>query len=134
MGAEGQMVQQRQDLDAEEQEAREWSQMMVEEEVQRAVAVMRADAEQREKRSRQTVECMEDAVDEMAGRLTGLTRAVGNVYVPEQCAGRAGSARTAPDGAVMAAAGRQVGGGSGADEGGDGSSTRGDERSAGWAA
>ena len=28
------MVQQRQDLDAEEQEAREWSQMMVEEEVQ----------------------------------------------------------------------------------------------------
>ena len=75
------MVQQRQDLDAEEQEAREWSQMMVEEEVQRAVAVMRADAEQREKRSRQTVECMEDAVDEMAGRLTGLTRAVGNVYL-----------------------------------------------------
>ena len=75
------MVQQRQDLDAEEQEAREWSQMMVEEEVQRAVAVMRADAEQREKRSRQTAECMEDAVDEMAGRLTGLTRAVGNVYL-----------------------------------------------------
>ena len=44
LGAEGQtMVQQRQDLDAEEQEAREWSQMMVEEEVQRAVVVMRAD-------------------------------------------------------------------------------------------
>jgi hypothetical protein len=81
LGAEGQMVQQRQDLDAEEQEAREWSQMMVEEEVQRAVAVMRTDAEQREKRSRQTAECMEDAVDEMAGRLTGLTRAVGNVYL-----------------------------------------------------
>ena len=74
-------MQQRQDLDAEEQEAREWSQMMVEEEVQRAVAVMRTDAEQREKRSRQTAECMEDAVDEMAGRLTGLTRAVGNVYL-----------------------------------------------------
>ena len=75
------MVQQRQDLDAEEQEAREWSQMMVEEEVQRAVVVMRADAEQREKRSRQTVECMEDTVEEMAGRLTGVSRAVGNMYL-----------------------------------------------------
>jgi hypothetical protein len=75
------MVQQRQDLDAEEQEARDWSQMMVEEEVQRAVVVMRADAEQREKRSRQTVECMEDTVEEMAGRLTGVSRAVGNMYL-----------------------------------------------------
>ena len=74
-------MQQRQDLDAEEQEAREWSQMMVEEEVQRAVAVMRADAEQREKRSRQTVEYMEDTVEEMAGRLIGVAKAVGNMQL-----------------------------------------------------
>ena len=90
---------------------------------------------QREKRSRQTVEYMEDTVEEMAGRLIGVARAVGNMQLGRMQGGLdQHSLHVVPDGAVMAAAGRQVGGGSGEDEGGDGSSARGDERSAGWAA
>ena len=42
---------------------------------------MRDDMEQGEQRSRQMAEYMEDTVEEMAGRLIGVARAVGNMQL-----------------------------------------------------
>ena len=90
----------------------------------------RLGAEGEEEHYRQTVECMDDTVEEMAGRLTGVSRAVGNLYLGMQCAGRAGSARSASDawgshGSSRPPSWRGQLLASGADEEGDDNSTRG---------